>query len=236
MIVLSFDVWNTLLSTRVFYRKFSASLFRITGWSSEEIFEKVLKVYSRIKSMRLEELIDENRIVEHCTDVLLEELKGLKREQVKKALAYVAARENLEDLILDDSRRVVSEFKRRGYAIITVGNVVFWPGAYNRIILERLGYSEYFTVQIYADEVKCLKPRPCIFHQALRALREYGIEPDEVVHVGDSFREDFLGALGVGFKAVLVDRDKKYSEGGISEILKDRAYVIENLEGLFKII
>lgn len=235
MKVLSFDIWNTILSTRVFYWKFSTSLAKLADLDPEKVFNKILTTYARIKSMRVKELIDENRIVEQSMEILLEEFENLTQEHIKKALASVIARENLEDLILDDSKRIVAELKKRGYTLITIGNVVFWPGAYTRIMLERLGYSEYFIVQIYADEVKCSKPRPCIFHKALNALREFGIEPSEITHIGDNFREDFLGALGVGFKAVLVDRDKLYSSKGFLTVLKDRAYMIDSLEKLLMI-
>ncbi len=235
MKVLSFDIWNTILNTRIFYRKFSISLARITGLKSEDIFERVLTAYAKIKSMRVKELIDENRIVEQSTEILLGEFENLNQEYIKKALAFVVARENLEDLILDNSKKVIAELRKRGYILVTIGNVVFWPGSYTRIILERLGYSEYFAAQIYADEVKCSKPRPCIFRKALKALREFGIEPEDVVHIGDNFREDFLGALGVGFKAVLVDRSKAYSSKGFSIVLDNRAYIIDNLEKLLTI-
>jgi FMN phosphatase YigB (HAD superfamily) len=38
-------------------------------------------------------------------------------------------------------------------------------------------------------------------------LAELGLEPDEVLHVGDSRRRDLEGALAVGMAALLIDRN-----------------------------
>lgn len=45
----------------------------------------------------------------------------------------------------------------------------------------------------------------------LKVCQELEIEPDEMVHIGDSFRFDYLNPLEVGIKAFYLDREKKVS-------------------------
>lgn len=236
MKVVSFDVWNTLLNTTIFYRKIALQLSRIVDSDAEEILDRILKVYRKIKLMRVREAIDENRVVEHSMEILLEQLDGIRREHVVKSIVSVVVSDDLKDLMIDDSLDIVSKLAGKNYTIITIGNLVFWPGIINRIILEKLGYAKYFKVQIYADEVKCSKPRPCIFNKALEMLEELGVKPIEIYHVGDSFREDFIGALGAGFKAILVDRNGEYCSVKICEVFKNRAYIISDLSQIMSIL
>ena len=49
-----------------------------------------------------------------------------------------------------------------------------------------------------------IKPHPSIFVAALAGL---GVEPAEVVMVGDSYEDDILGARALGIRAILLDRD-----------------------------
>ena len=76
---------------------------------------------------------------------------------------------------------------------------------------------------ISADDVKSYKPHPEIF---LYALRRAGLSPEEVVHVGDSYYSDVLGAKNAGISAILVDRDGKDAHedcqkaSSLSDILK----------------
>jgi putative hydrolase of the HAD superfamily len=53
------------------------------------------------------------------------------------------------------------------------------------------------------------KPHPTIFQAALDVL---GIEAPEAVMVGDSVEDDVEGAIAVGMKAFLVDRENRYPE------------------------
>ena len=54
-----------------------------------------------------------------------------------------------------------------------------------------------------------IKPHPSIFEAALTAL---GVEVDEAVMVGDSYRDDIEGARALGMRAILVDRDGLYPD------------------------
>lgn len=62
---------------------------------------------------------------------------------------------------------------------------------------------------IYADMVQAYKPHKELFEKALEIS---GCRPEEVLHIGDSYSSDVLGAMSVGIKPVLIRRtgDKPY--------------------------
>jgi HAD superfamily hydrolase (TIGR01549 family) len=53
------------------------------------------------------------------------------------------------------------------------------------------------------------KPHESIFWALLERL---GVEPAEAVMVGDTIEDDFEGALAIGMRAVLLDRDGRHPE------------------------
>lgn len=61
---------------------------------------------------------------------------------------------------------------------------------------------------ICADMVKAYKPNKAIFEKALEVS---GCQPGEVVHIGDSYTSDVLGAVEAGIKPILVDRTGKWN-------------------------
>ena len=73
-----------------------------------------------------------------------------------------------------------------------------------RPLLKQLRLESYFETIIVSSEVAFTKPSPVIFELAAQKL---GVPPDQVLHVGDSVREDWEGATSAGFEALLVDRD-----------------------------
>lgn len=85
------------------------------------------------------------------------------------------------------------------------------------------------TGTITSEMVKSYKPRKEIFEKALEICK---YQTNEVVHIGDSIRNDVLGARDVGIEAWLLDRDGKSKEkdiqtfSNLSEVLDK---VIERL-------
>ena len=59
---------------------------------------------------------------------------------------------------------------------------------------------------ISAEDVRAYKPHPAIF---CCALKKASCNADEVVHIGDSYSADYLGARKCGIRSVLIDRNGK---------------------------
>tara|TARA_B100000029_G_scaffold483825_1_gene535388 strand:+ start:873 stop:1574 length:702 start_codon:yes stop_codon:yes gene_type:complete len=72
---------------------------------------------------------------------------------------------------------------------------------------DKLGLSSLLDFIITPVQVGSGKPKPEIF---LRALDIANVAPNESIHVGDQYESDIKGALGVGIKPILIDRDDMY--------------------------
>jgi putative hydrolase of the HAD superfamily len=68
---------------------------------------------------------------------------------------------------------------------------------------EAAGLGGRFAFQIFASEAGVEKPDPRIFEICLRAA---GCLPDELLHVGDSARDDVEGAHGAGIRCAWIRR------------------------------
>ncbi|HTI73319.1 MAG TPA: HAD-IA family hydrolase [Candidatus Limnocylindria bacterium] len=73
-----------------------------------------------------------------------------------------------------------------------------------RPTLANLGLAKYFEVIVASAELGEPKPSPTLFHHVAERLR---LSPSEILHVGDSVREDLEGARGAGFQAQLIRQE-----------------------------
>ena len=75
-----------------------------------------------------------------------------------------------------------------------------------RVILERLGISKYFDHIFVSSEIGADKPDPEIFRRVVKFL---GLQPGDVLHVGDDPERDWHAAAAAGLSIFKLDRTKK---------------------------
>lgn len=107
--------------------------------------------------------------------------------------------------VYPDVEPTLSGLKKEGIRIGLVSNG--FKKDLNRVLSE-LGLEKWFDIIVCIDSCNCAKPNKEIF---LYTLQKLGIKPDETIFVGDSVMQDYQGALGVGIKPYLIDRDGKIS-------------------------
>lgn len=90
-----------------------------------------------------------------------------------------------------DTETLLTDLRARGIKIAIVSN---WHGGLHRV-LEDLAIVDKVDVVVCSADVGFRKPHPEIFHEALRRT---GVSPEFVLHVGDTWAEDVVGALAVG--------------------------------------
>lgn len=71
--------------------------------------------------------------------------------------------------------------------------------------LSRLGLAPFFVASVAALKVGVAKPDPRIFRVAAEAV---GVQPHEVLHVGDDMLLDVLGARRAGMQAAWLNRQQ----------------------------
>jgi putative hydrolase of the HAD superfamily len=96
-----------------------------------------------------------------------------------------------------DAVPLLRMLRTRGLAILVVSNF----DARVRGIMEALGLSPLVDQITLSSEAGAAKPDPAIFRAALGAV---GVGADQVVHVGDTVREDLRGARAAGMRVILV--------------------------------
>lgn len=99
-----------------------------------------------------------------------------------------------------ETTEVLDTIARRGVPMHVVSNnTELLPET-----LARLGWSGHFATVTFSQEAGVEKPDPRVFRLALDRA---GRSPEEVVHVGDSWEADVVGARSAGIPAVWVDRE-----------------------------
>ncbi|MGF1656070.1 MAG: HAD family hydrolase [Verrucomicrobiales bacterium] len=67
----------------------------------------------------------------------------------------------------------------------------------------------------HSENTRAYKPRPEMFH---RALHRNGLKSDVVIHIGDSYGSDVLGAHPCGIGVVWVNRKKRTRPGQLMQL------------------
>lgn len=225
MKLVSFDVWNTLLDMNGMLDAFSAELSNLMGTCIVDVVEAIMLTRARIKGMRARGEGDPKRALEESQEMLAEIL-GVDIEVIRRAAARVTL--NVGDLVLPGAEDALKDAKRRGLKVTVTGNVMFWPGSYTRLLLERVGLMRYIDRTFFADEVGAFKPLPEMFRKPLEV---FGIEPEEALHVGDTYAEDFEGALRVGMWGAWINPEA----GGVRRI-SERGFEIPSIGELPEVL
>ena len=116
-------------------------------------------------------------------------------EKVARLLWDAQPSQNLWRRPIAGMFELVKELSQRGVPIGIVSNS---EGRLAELV-EELGYSALFPVIVDSGRLGIDKPDPRIFEHAAGAL---GVPLAEIVHVGDAWEADVMGALGAGACAV----------------------------------
>ena len=87
-----------------------------------------------------------------------------------------------------------------------------------RPLLDRLKLAGYFEAIVVSREVGASKPSRAIFR---KAIRELGVPPEAVLHVGDDLSMDVRGARAAGLCALRLKRGGATARAGIIKSLRE---------------
>lgn len=223
--LISFDVWNTLLDIKVMIKALGKALSDLLNLPEEEVMEKILEVREEIKRIRKDTRGNPEKALEESQELLARAL-GVEVEIIKRAAAKATLTVG-EEIVLLGVKETLKELHGK-YIITTTGNVMFWPSAYTRLILEKFGVCDYITKQFYSDEVKAYKPMREAF---LAPLKHFNIPPSEAIHIGDTRAEDFEGALSVGMYACWINPKAEKIEQ-----IHERGFVVKSVKDLPEVL
>jgi putative hydrolase of the HAD superfamily len=121
-----------------------------------------------------------------------------------------------------ESTGVLSALRREGIPVHLVSNNT----DFLLETLSRLGWDGHFASVTYSQEAGAEKPDPRVF--AL-ALTRAGVPPSEVVHVGDSWEADYVGARRAGLRGIWLNR-KNSPAPAPCESLSDLAGLLKAID------
>ncbi|BAA29325.1 235aa long hypothetical protein [Pyrococcus horikoshii OT3] len=224
--LVTFDVWNTLLDLNIMLDEFSHQLAKISGLHIKDVANAVIEVRNEIKKMRAQASEDPRKVLTGSQEALAGKLK-VDVELVKRATARAILNVD-ESLVLEGTKEALQFVKERGLKTAVIGNVMFWPGSYTRLLLERFGLMEFIDKTFFADEVLSYKPRKEMFE---KVLNSFEVKPEESLHIGDTYAEDYQGARKVGMWAVWINQ-----EGDKVRKLEERGFEIPSIANLKDVI
>jgi len=104
--------------------------------------------------------------------------------------------------VYPDVLPALNRWQQQGIELAVVSN--FDSRLYG--VLKALNLAEYFTSVTISTEVGAAKPDSKIF---TTALQKHNSIAANVVHIGDSFKADYCGAINAGLKAIWLNRKQE---------------------------
>jgi putative hydrolase of the HAD superfamily len=140
--------------------------------------------------------------------------------------------------LLDPQAKLVPHAKEvirslsRQYRLAVVSNTFVSTKREVKLALHNLGLDQYFDAIITSVDVGYEKPHEEIFRVA---LQELGLQPSEVVMVGDRIEKDVVGANRMGIASILCKWNNRYPEQ-IKGKMEKPTYSIHSLKELPQIL
>jgi HAD superfamily hydrolase (TIGR01662 family) len=116
-----------------------------------------------------------------------------------------------------DIRQTLSKLRDAGLKLGIVSNTFLTRSSHDRH-LEHFGMLEFFPFRMYSQETPWRKPNVKIFDEAARQI---GVEPRNIIFVGDRINQDIKGAQKAGMTPILKSaytNERKETPQGIRKI------------------
>ncbi len=116
------------------------------------------------------------------------------RQNVRTAMSKI----DFTRVVLPGALDLLDDLKGRGYKLGVISN----NDGYTESKCEEVGISGQFNFILDSTKLNMIKPDQRIFHHALTQAE---LSPEEVIHVGDMYGSDVMGANNAGLEAIWVN-------------------------------
>jgi putative hydrolase of the HAD superfamily len=210
---ISFDLWLTIIKSNPEFKDKRNILFR-EFFNIDKPIEEVASVIRKydILTNTINEKVGKNFDTYEIYLLILGDLTNGKIDGYNEGQLFEFYKLT-EDLLLQykplllnsEIPLVLNSLKKEGISMNILSNTAFIKGSSLRKILEYYELDQYFSFQIYSDEIGFSKPGTAIYQHAYNAIKQISnIAKHEVIHVGDNKISDYEGALKFGFNAHLL--------------------------------
>jgi HAD superfamily hydrolase (TIGR01549 family) len=176
-----FDLYNTLVYSTVREKPY-LDLFKNLGLTKEEM------------SMWRDKVMTQNF---SSFEELAKSIKP-KSYIYTDNLEYIVKKENEHTHVFDDTYSVLERLSKK-YKLYLLSNIAtpYKECFYN------LGLDKYIQNTYFSCDIGYRKPQPEAFEMI---IKDSGLNPNQILMVGDSIHSDYEGALNCGLKAILKDK------------------------------
>jgi len=200
--IVSFDLWFTLIweddkaSYEYREKRINAIYNVFREYNPRLKLEDIHALYDLTSHIRMiisnEELI---RLIGHMAGIEVD------NELVERAVnKYIEATCSWNPYVNKEALTILPRLKKEtGLKVVILSNTSF-AGKAIETILKNIGIGNYIDHVFSSADIGCVKPMPKAF-QAI--FTKYGVEPHEVMHVGDTYLDDVIGAINAGSWGVL---------------------------------
>ena len=221
----SFDLWLTLIKSNPLFKPARIEyFFKNYNFSKKKKIE-IKKIFRKVDLMcnLINEKVGKNvdAMEMYLMVLYLIDSKDHGIDSIEIAKLY----QNMEDLVLKNTpillnqniRPTLIKIRDQGATISLLSNTGFIKGTTLRKVLTKLKILDLFDFVIFSDEIDMSKPNneiyKLLFNKVKVLKKSNSIKKEKIVHIGDNYTADYIGAKEFGFKAIFVDKlntlDKK---------------------------
>lgn len=210
---LSFDLWLTLIKSNPQFKQrraeFIAERYNPLGLSSILVFNIIRNIDKACD--RMNENSGKKVATEFMYSSILNELGYDALLINDNLLAEIKSHINelfyeyQPSLLNDDILKILTHFKSDGFSMNISSNTGFIEG-YCLVKSSNLAeLFRFFDFLVFSDEINASKPSSEFYEIVFRQTK---FKKNEIIHIGDNYNADYIGAKNFGFNALLIENSE----------------------------
>ena len=221
----SFDLWLTLIKSNPLFKPARIDYFFENYNFSKKNKIEIKKIFRKVDLMcnLINEKVGKNvdamemyLIVLYLLDEKDHGIDAIEMAELYQQMEELVL-ENIPILLNQNIRPTLMKIREQGATTSILSNTGFIKGTTLRKVLTKLKILDLFDFVIFSDEIDISKPNDKIYellYNEVKVLKKSNsIKKEKIVHIGDNYTADYLGAKDFGFNAIFVDQlntiDKK---------------------------
>ena len=214
----SIDLWFTLIKSNPVFKSKRALYFYEHINTKNKSLEEVEAIFRKVDLMcnAINEKTGNNICAEEMYGMVIYLLNDSMLDYGKERLTNLY--EELEKLffafspvLFNEQTLPTLEKLKKEKTLSILSNTAFIKASTLRKLLNNLNIEDYFSFQIYSDEVGFSKPNAAFFYLMLEqaTVLHKGITVNEILHIGDNAIADIAGAKLLGINTFQINTNDK---------------------------
>jgi putative hydrolase of the HAD superfamily len=205
---ISLDFWGTLVFSNINYRNERAKFLEVQLNKGKEQINLAYKEIGEKYNSFQEKGQNSTSPIElfyEVTEYLDINIDSINIENLYESVLEIFITNS--PIINAKLKAIIDNSLADGKTISILSNTAFIPGTVIDKFLDDNFGSNYFSFKIFSDEVKIAKPNMEIFdlaYEKTKLIYPCGIKKNQILHIGDNYENDKIGAQKFGFNALLI--------------------------------